>query len=90
LSIQEKPLADYTGNLVIYPNPTQDKIHIQLNERVPRVKCRILDLQGRVLETIQFNHISEITYDLKLNAGVYLVCIETEKFREVVRIVKNN
>lgn len=90
LSTKEKPLADYTREIFLYPNPTQNKIYIHLNEVFASVQLSILDLQGRVLETIHFDHISEIEYDLKVNAGVYLVCIETEKFREVVKIVKNN
>ncbi|MFN5147994.1 MAG: PKD domain-containing protein [Flavobacteriia bacterium] len=66
----------------VYPNPTQDDIHVYLNVGdFQNVNCQLIDAQGRIVHEILFNQIEngqEITIDPKTSeTGIYTVRIDT-------------
>lgn len=75
------------GSIHIYPNPTQDALHITLPELMSSV-TRVYDLSGRVM--LELNHDSQnYTVDATaLGSGMYFVKIATEKGITIKRIIK--
>ena len=67
----------------VYPNPATDFITLDLNfeEVAQDVDVQIIDLQGRVIRTFNYNEIKEAkyTYDINfLGAGNYFLRVQTE------------
>ena len=67
----------------VYPNPAQDFVTLDLNfdEVAQDVNVQMIDLQGRVIRTFNYNEIQEAkyTYDVSfLGAGNYFFRIQTE------------
>lgn len=68
----------------VYPNPARDFVTLDLNfeETAQDVDVQIIDLQGRVIRTFNYNEIQEAkyTYDVSfLGAGNYFLRVQTEK-----------
>src|SRR6056297_3560678 len=71
----------------LYPNPVGDKINIRsTSEQVSRVV--VTDLSGRVCLQKTTNNQNEVLNLSKLNSGIYLIQLETEKGKYTTKIVK--
>lgn len=65
------------GNIVVYPNPTQDMLYIK---SIEAQTLRVFNLQGHVLQTTEGTQVSVVN----LPTGTYLLQIGTQ----VVRFIK--
>lgn len=89
IGIKEFTKQNKTEKIHIYPNPTQDNLHIR-SETLNIVQIEIVDLSGRKVKSLQLeNTFAEIKlFDLK--QGMYFLLITTEdKHISVKKIVKN-
>ncbi|MBL0013735.1 MAG: T9SS type A sorting domain-containing protein [Flavobacterium sp.] len=72
--------------ITFFPNPTKDIVHITSKGNITSVQ--LVDVQGRVLETMTAND-EAIDFDLsQKNSGVYFVKIYTVKGVKVEKIIK--
>ena len=72
----------------IYPNPANDRLFIEAESEINDVV--IYDIYGRRQVTETPSHQDNASVDLsKLNAGIYIVKINTEKGNIVKQIIKN-
>ncbi|MFK7786451.1 MAG: T9SS type A sorting domain-containing protein [Crocinitomicaceae bacterium] len=79
---------EFGAGCVIFPNPTNGKFAIDLGETYQSVKISISDLSGKLI--LSEEHIEGQLFEMKLEetAGIYLLTIETEEKRAIVRLVK--
>ncbi len=87
--------ADAMQEIVLYPNPTQDRVNIDFVSRQDQsVQCRITDLTGKVLRTWAEstndgpNHLDFSTRDL--SDGIYFIQLEVTGQRITKRFVVLN
>jgi hypothetical protein len=74
-------------NILIFPNPTQDYISIELKNSVDAV-AKILDMNGKIITEKSFS--KEIQLDLKNQSnGNYLLIIESDGTILKHKITKN-
>ena len=72
----------------IYPNPANDRLFIETESEIYDVV--IYDIYGRHQVTETPSHQDKASVDLsRLNAGIYIVKINTEKGNIVKQIIKN-
>ena len=72
----------------IYPNPANDRLFIETESEINNVV--IYDIYGRHQVTETPSHQDKASVDLsRLNAGIYIVKINTEKGNIVKQIIKN-
>lgn len=69
----------------IYPNPTTNSVHIQLNE--PNAFVSVFDVQGKLILTQKVQSQGMISLS-DLESGVYLFEIQSEKNRAIKRVIK--
>jgi len=76
--------------VAIYPNPAIDFINIELPFADESYTINVLDLSGRVVETISSNGGQTMLSTENLNAGLYMVNVESETrtYTQKVQIVK--
>lgn len=69
----------------IYPNPTTDKINIQLND-LTNVNAELIDITGKVVMTQILNNNSEINVG-EISRGIYTLRLTHEKNVQTVQVV---
>jgi len=74
------------NNLVsLYPNPAKN--HFNLNQTVKSV--RIFDMQGKVVKDFTGDFKEGYSFDIdNLSKGLYLVKIETTKYKTTIKLIK--
>lgn len=84
-------IGQYRDQVVLFPNPTEDIVHIQLFEVTSdEIQIRIINELGQVVESLPSTPISEnIPVSVQhLAAGNYWIEVQTEDFRQCYRLVK--
>lgn len=75
-------------NITIYPNPTSDKLIIELGEKLNST-ISIYDASGKLIDNYETVNSSVLNLNIKkYEEGVYLIKIETEGNYKSFRIVK--
>lgn len=82
LRLDEKELA---SNISLYPNPVQDVLNIQLKGGLQIENATMFDLLGK---TVSVNVKNNKVNTSSLNAGVYILQIETNEGTLTKRIIK--
>jgi len=71
----------------IFPNPTNDKFHINFGKSIAAFDIRIIDLTGKVVESK--NELSNLDYDVsKLKPGSYFVILRSENVFYTSKLLK--
>ena len=74
--------------IIIHPNPTDGNFSIDLRDNYNIVSVRITDLRGKLIQSKQFNDAQLINLKLEEPIGVYLLMIESEDKKAVIRLIK--
>jgi len=92
---QEPTITTASTTINIYPNPTQDQLHVDFNATEHMtVELKLVDMSGRIVKTIQTDVEEGINYlSLDMNElanGIYsLVVLNNNQLIHTVRVVKN-
>ena len=73
----------------IYPNPTKDKLNIEMNKIYQETKIRIYDMLGKLTHSADYKHTDKIILDVERFAnGIYTMYIEHDKQIENIKFIK--
>ena len=77
-------------NIVIWPNPTNDLLNIDLSEYKDEVVIKILDVLGKEIYTKKYINQKTISANLNINKGIYFLnVIDDKKNKKIFKIIKN-
>lgn len=78
------------NNLQVFPNPTSGVFRVKLPNHQQKVKIRIIDLKGNIVEeSIVAQNDQTINFDISyLESGIYLVLLENDTKIMVEQIIK--
>ena len=83
----------YENNLlqspIIYPNPTDGKVTVDLKSTYKNITIKLNDVLGRELFTKFYYEARELHFKINESSGVYFLTIVTENRKLVFRLVKN-
>ncbi len=71
-----------------YPNPTNGDFSIDLGEMYKTIKTTIIDINGRIIQSSEFNNSKILNMKIEAPAGFYIMTIESEEQRAVIRLIK--
>jgi hypothetical protein len=76
-------------NIQIYPNPTSASFNLKV-ETPQKVKAaiRILDVQGRLISTMNIKSNELIQFGSELRSGIYFVELVEKETIKTIRVVK--
>jgi hypothetical protein len=78
------------SNVIVYPNPTKDLLHIDLSKTNGISTAAILDISGKVLVEMRTISSSEITFDMSQFAnGIYLLKLTDASGASNVQVIKH-
>ena len=72
-------VATINSNFQIYPNPSQNKIYIELDKLSTYSQLKIADLNGKIVYSQQIKNIKSILDLSSLCEGVYLITIDNRE-----------
>lgn len=75
-----------TNNTIIFPNPVDNLLNIQVTEGIDIETIQIFNLQGR--ELITYNHNINMIDVQSLSSGIYLIIINTNRGENKYRLIK--
>jgi hypothetical protein len=80
----------YLGDMLVYPNPSQENIFVQLTKlHTEPLKMTLYNLLGQTVTTQTFEPQSSLLYKLDteaLHSGIYLMQIELKGQKRVVKV----
>ena len=76
------------NGIAIYPNPTRDRLTVQLPVDADGITITPMSTNGRILEVRRLNQPSAILDLSEQPAGVYLLQVETDGEKRAYRVVK--
>lgn len=74
-------------NMEAYPNPFTDMIFVHFDQSVSGTVL-VQDLKGSVIYQGQIQNKSNVTVDLNVPAGVYLLSVRSNDFNKTIRVIK--
>jgi hypothetical protein len=78
----------FNHEIVLYPNPTDGKMKIDLGEEYSEIALTIRTIGGRVLQTTHYTNRGVIDIDLNVPPGVYFVILISDQKKAVFKVVK--
>jgi hypothetical protein len=78
------------SNVIVYPNPTKDLLHVDLSKTNGISTAAILDISGKLLVEMRTISSSEITFDMSQFAnGIYLLKLTDASGASNVQVIKH-
>ena len=79
---------EFGNELLLFPNPTNGNFSIDMGEAYNTTTVTITDLSGKLILSNTYNNSQLLNLKLKEPSGVYLLIIESENKKAVIRLVK--
>lgn len=68
----------------IFPNPANDELNVQLNEKIREAQVSILDQSGRVHKVFSINQVKDFKINLDLERGLYILHIQQKSETQAI------
>ncbi|MEZ5011723.1 MAG: T9SS type A sorting domain-containing protein, partial [Bacteroidales bacterium] len=78
----------FENKILVYPNPTDGIITIEMGKVYKDVKLIVRDITGRRIAESDYNSTKNINFYLDAPAGIYLIELSTEQETDLFRVVK--
>jgi len=78
----------FASKVQLFPNPTSGNFSVDLGKHYPSVTITITDLSGKVIQSEAHAESQLLNLNLAESAGVYLLIVESEGRKAVIRLVK--
>ena len=86
-NISHNPVVDMMG-VQLYPNPSKDKVTIDLGKVYNRTELVLTDVNGKLIQQQQLDAADTYRLQLPESPGVYFVHLKVDGFRKVLKVVK--
>ena len=78
-----------SNKMLVYPNPTEGNISVDLRENYSNVIIELTDILGRKIKTNSYVQGQHFNYNINEEAGIYFLTVIAENKKVVFRVVKN-
>jgi len=79
---------DFGNELIVYPNPTDDNFSIDLGDNYQIISITMTDVSGKLILSKTYNDCQILNLKIEALAGVYLLIVESDEKKAVIRLVK--
>jgi hypothetical protein len=74
--------------LVVFPNPTSDRITIRFTQSQNNVSVKIVDGAGNTLDKYLLENTNEESFLIPYPCGLYFIYVEGENLYETIKVIK--
>ena len=78
----------FENNVTLYPNPTNSNTTIAFDSTYNNIEISLFDIQGKLINSIQYVDAQNIVIDGTLNNGIYLIEVIFDDKRSTLKLVK--
>ncbi len=79
----------FDNNIVVYPNPTNETVKINLGETLNEFTVTINDMNGKIISQSNYKDTEMFEMNLNIQSGIYLLAINSGKKKATIRLIKN-
>ncbi len=79
----------FEKNILVYPNPTDGLIFVDLGKNFHKIQVIITDVNGRVVKRLDFRNRQFLEVNLNEPYGNYFMTILSENQKATIRLIKN-
>ncbi|MFO7669071.1 MAG: MopE-related protein [Bacteroidales bacterium] len=79
----------FSESILIFPNPTEGKFHIDLGKNMVDIRLKITDANGRVINSFKYSDKRILEVDIEAPSGVYYIEIASGSESRSLKIIKN-
>ncbi len=79
---------DFGSNLLVYPNPTDGNLSIDLGAIYKFVEISFSDFSGKLIRSESFRQEQLINMPLKEPSGLYLMTIQADNRKALIKLIK--
>jgi hypothetical protein len=79
---------DFGSNLLVYPNPTDGNLSIDLGASYKFVEISFSDFSGKLIRSESFRQEQLINMPLKEPSGLYLMTIQADNRKALIKLIK--
>ena len=72
----------------IYPNPTDGNFSIDLGDNHNSITVKVTELNGKLIQSKQYNNAHLLNLNIYEPAGIYLLIIESTNKKAIIRLIK--
>lgn len=77
------------GRMVVYPNPTNGELSIDLGATYDNVSISVIDALGKVIQSEKYSSAQKIDLNISGEKGIYFVeIVNKENLRNVIKVIK--
>lgn len=80
--------SDKDFDIQLFPNPTNGKATIQMNDVQSHIQLKIYNSIGALIDVVEHRFTDKIDLDMNYQKGTYLIHIFADDFEGVMRLVK--
>jgi hypothetical protein len=80
---------EFPLNPIIYPNPSEGNISVDLRDNYSNIIIELTDILGRKIKTNSYGQGQHFNYNINEEAGIYFLTVIAENKKVVFRVVKN-
>ncbi|HOO98036.1 MAG TPA: T9SS type A sorting domain-containing protein [Bacteroidales bacterium] len=80
---------NFNTSILVYPNPTNGNITIDLGEMTEISSVIISDMSGKEISRSEFGKTDKFEMSLNVNPGIYLLTIKSDDITATFRLIKN-
>jgi hypothetical protein len=78
----------FGDELVVYPNPTNGDLSINLGSSYENTQLIITDISGKLIESKNIIQTQVINLSIQEPAGIYLVSVQSDDRKVIIRLIK--
>jgi hypothetical protein len=78
----------FDDNFIVYPNPTNGLVYIDLGANLQHIEIEVKDVSGRILKKTQFKDRQFLDFELNEPAGIYFITVISENKIAMIKLVK--
>lgn len=79
----------YETEFIVYPNPTNGKLSVELGNVYPETTVTIYDISGKLINKLLFKNKSILEFYINDISGIYLIDLQSGNQKALLKVVKN-
>jgi hypothetical protein len=79
---------DFGNNIVVFPNPTNGEFSIDLGSNYESSSIEIMQIDGRIIQSFNFNQSQLLKVQFDEPAGIYLLVVKSNAKKAIIRLIK--
>ena len=79
----------FSNDIIVYPNPTDGIVKIDLGETLTEFMVSIMDVNGKLVRQSIYKNTKMFELNLNVQPGIYLLTINSGNNKATIRLIKN-